>query len=908
MAVLSPEQEEVVPEDQKGTESLTAGEQASLDQMEAGLREGESAPEPDYNQKIQGEVSGSKKSLQKKLLIGGGVGGGAIGIGAIILLLLLFKNIHIKNLFMDYEFAKFNRAFRNRLEQSVDEADPEGPGTADSTVQPSDSPATTLDEIDSSQIKTLQNEIKTDPQAFDDAVGDAESLNRTAAVPGTMASEVDPELGINDTVASTDGESDAQATEDTDTAIQDQIDQATGSESAPNAAVQDAIDDTTKALDAGASSSAAAQSAGEGFSRGLNGIMSDATGPFLFATIGCIARDIYETGYKAATQLKLTGLANSAATTNKYADCQKQGKCYLTQIGTVADQFDGTVDGKAQSFTSSCGGVRASQQVANPGVNCTDLDTNMRPVPAAGLASGFTGTLGTALAIGDKVNTVLTAIPGLGAGCDIVLKPGVQAAFAVAGVGAAIIGVVTDTVDFGASTVAQASLVGGAVVFGSTAGKALALDAALHYGNLLFKQNFSPIQKGNMQDAGDKAIATDYCARSGCQQLSNDQNTQLSLAIHGDLVKQQQHSSLAYRLFSPSNPTSTAGILVDRMPTSPSAAMASIGQFVATTLNPAKLGKSLLGMINPTTPAWAADTEYQTYGIPDYGFTDVELNMWGVKENSAWITNNLTADQKTRFDKCFNPSSTKLGDLLSNNGTDAEACNALTQQSEVAFNQAGGIKLASATTAPAATGDGIAFAHYRIYILDTEVTHDLALLYNNQDGIGGTNSAAPTSTAGCVNPLADPSWGLSRTDQGVDYNPPNGHPLPVYAICDGTILTTTSPPGWPGGYYLTYKLSSGPFVGKCIYVAEHLSNVLPIGTQVKAGQQIATALPGSPWTEWGWSQGWGTPATPYPKGTPESNHYATDGGKAFARFMKSLGAPVRDDPGPGPMYAGASCS
>ncbi len=154
----------------------------------------------------------------------------------------------------------------------------------------------------------------------------------------------------------------------------------------------------------------------------------------------------------------------------------------------------------------------------------------------------------------------------------------------------------------------------------------------------------------------------------------------------------------------------------------------------------------------------------------------------------------------------------------------------------------------------------------------------------------------------CIDPFTDAGWIPERTDQGVDYGA--AQQLPVRAICDGTILSTANVPGWPGYTWLYYKLTSGPFAGKCVYVAENLVNPLPVGTHVKAGQVIATALPGGPGTEWGWAQGIGTPSVPYgslPDGTP------TEGGKAFARFLRSLDAPTLEDPGAGPSYAGASC-
>ncbi|MBV8981623.1 MAG: hypothetical protein JO086_12040, partial [Acidimicrobiia bacterium] len=163
------------------------------------------------------------------------------------------------------------------------------------------------------------------------------------------------------------------------------------------------------------------------------------------------------------------------------------------------------------------------------------------------------------------------------------------------------------------------------------------------------------------------------------------------------------------------------------------------------------------------------------------------------------------------------------------------------------------------------------------------------------------NTNAP-SIDGCKNPFVEAGWATARTDQGVDYVPQRA--LPVRAICDGTVLDTAGH-GWPGGVFILLKLTSGPFTGKCAYVAEHLSNVVPPGTHVAAGDVLGTALPGSPWTEWGWAAGPGTPSVRY-GGAPDGTAMA--GGKAFARFLRSLGAPTRDDPGQGPLYEGASCA
>jgi murein DD-endopeptidase MepM/ murein hydrolase activator NlpD len=144
-----------------------------------------------------------------------------------------------------------------------------------------------------------------------------------------------------------------------------------------------------------------------------------------------------------------------------------------------------------------------------------------------------------------------------------------------------------------------------------------------------------------------------------------------------------------------------------------------------------------------------------------------------------------------------------------------------------------------------------------------------------------------------INPFADPAWLASRIDMGVDWTPLRR--LPVLAIGDAAIIGSEPHRHWPGGHIIWYRLLTGDHAGDIVYVAEHLTRMLPAGTRVHAGQQIATALPGYPWTEWGWSDASGSPrAAPcYREGQK------TNSGREMARFMQSLGATLSDLPGPG---------
>jgi hypothetical protein len=159
------------------------------------------------------------------------------------------------------------------------------------------------------------------------------------------------------------------------------------------------------------------------------------------------------------------------------------------------------------------------------------------------------------------------------------------------------------------------------------------------------------------------------------------------------------------------------------------------------------------------------------------------------------------------------------------------------------------------------------------------------------------------SPGGYINPFKGEAWGLARNDQGVDYDPLRVEP--VRAIGAGTIVSIGS---WGMyGPWFDYRLAGGRFAGKCIYVAEHIGSILKPGTTFSAGDTIATAYPGPYWTEWGWAKGLDTPSVPWSECGCTEQDNVDPGGRAFARFLRSLGARTLQNPGPGPMYAGGSC-
>lgn len=161
-----------------------------------------------------------------------------------------------------------------------------------------------------------------------------------------------------------------------------------------------------------------------------------------------------------------------------------------------------------------------------------------------------------------------------------------------------------------------------------------------------------------------------------------------------------------------------------------------------------------------------------------------------------------------------------------------------------------------------------------------------------------TTPSAPSAGSGkYVNPFARLK-GLvpERTDQGVDYAAQSG---PILAIGKAKIIgvRNDATSGWPGSF-MWYELLDGDNAGRFVFVAEGIDPLVGPGQVVEAGTPIANYRSG--WhagTEHGFATAEGHVIDPY-AGRPDGTQ--TEGGKMFARFLKSLGVPVSQDPGPGP--------
>ena len=143
----------------------------------------------------------------------------------------------------------------------------------------------------------------------------------------------------------------------------------------------------------------------------------------------------------------------------------------------------------------------------------------------------------------------------------------------------------------------------------------------------------------------------------------------------------------------------------------------------------------------------------------------------------------------------------------------------------------------------------------------------------------------PGAGTGYGNPLrAVSNLSPERIDQGVDYAGSG----PVYAVGDGTVLNTTNA-GWPGGAFITYRLSGGPAAGDIVYVAENVVPRVQIGQQVTPTTVVGTLVGAPPGLETGWAQppGDGNAAATGQWNTSTSTAY----GENFSQLLQTLGAP-----------------
>lgn len=158
----------------------------------------------------------------------------------------------------------------------------------------------------------------------------------------------------------------------------------------------------------------------------------------------------------------------------------------------------------------------------------------------------------------------------------------------------------------------------------------------------------------------------------------------------------------------------------------------------------------------------------------------------------------------------------------------------------------------------------------------------------------------PTAAAAPVyrNPLRGIGGLLpERVDMGVDF----GGSGPIYAIGDGVITNATdASSGWPGGGWITYRLTGGPAAGLMVYVAEDVTPDVQVGQTVTPSTAIANMFNGSAGIETGWAMPDGSSAEsqlPEAGGISGGGPFPTDVGLSFESLLRTLGVPAAPNAG-----------
>jgi hypothetical protein len=145
-----------------------------------------------------------------------------------------------------------------------------------------------------------------------------------------------------------------------------------------------------------------------------------------------------------------------------------------------------------------------------------------------------------------------------------------------------------------------------------------------------------------------------------------------------------------------------------------------------------------------------------------------------------------------------------------------------------------------------------------------------------------------------VNPLRLAAVKPERVDQGVDYAGTGK----LTALGLGRITNLAiSTLGWHGSY-IEYQLLAGPDAGCYVYYAEGVTPVsgLHVGQQIRAGQPVATIVPGSSTgIEIGWAAGhrmitYATAAGQW-SSAHEQASIPSAAGLYFSSLIASLGGP-----------------
>lgn len=163
--------------------------------------------------------------------------------------------------------------------------------------------------------------------------------------------------------------------------------------------------------------------------------------------------------------------------------------------------------------------------------------------------------------------------------------------------------------------------------------------------------------------------------------------------------------------------------------------------------------------------------------------------------------------------------------------------------------------------------------------------------------------AAARPAFGYVNPLrAIKDLMAQRIDMGADF----GGTGPIYALGPAVITNAIgNSPGWPGGGWITYRLTSGRAKGLMVYVAEDVTPAVQVGQVVNSSTVIAHMYNGGAGIETGWAMPDGSSAEsqlPAAGSISGGGPFPAVVGLNFEELLQALGVP----PSPFNRYAAPS--
>lgn len=185
-------------------------------------------------------------------------------------------------------------------------------------------------------------------------------------------------------------------------------------------------------------------------------------------------------------------------------------------------------------------------------------------------------------------------------------------------------------------------------------------------------------------------------------------------------------------------------------------------------------------------------------------------------------------------------------------------------------------KLVAASRSPTFSGTRINHVRYGIVELTPDAAQGAVSLDFDQVTAAGYT--------GYVDPLGGDRYITGRTDMGVDFCLAPGEP--VRAMGDG-IVVGISPDWFRHQPYIWYLVLDGPFAGRYVYVAEQITRLARVGTQLTAGQPLAYYKKSGTCIETGWSAANGATLAQATTGYTEGQ--VTRSGVSFAHFLSSLG-------------------